>query len=109
VAVGEENYSRAVELRNVITDLRETLPPAQQFLVQKLQELELGSSQEQEESLKAIGRILAVPLCTAGRHQYIPTLNFDSSTFCGAQPSHAISFSFRRSPRTLFLAGDAVS
>lgn len=57
VAVGEENYSRAVELRNVITDLRETLPPAQQFLVQKLQELELGSSQEQEESLKAIGKV----------------------------------------------------
>lgn len=55
VAVGEENYSKAIELRNIISDLREALPPAQQFLVQKLQDLELGSSTEQEESLKAIG------------------------------------------------------
>lgn len=57
VAVGEENYSRAVELRDIITDLREALPPAQQFLVQKLQELEMGSGSEQEESLKAIGQV----------------------------------------------------
>jgi len=57
VAVAEEDYSQAVELRNIFTDLREALPPAQQFLVQKLLELELGTAAEQEESLKAIGQV----------------------------------------------------
>lgn len=55
MAVGEENYSRASELRDLITTMREELPPAQQFLVQKLQDLELGSSVEQQDALKAIG------------------------------------------------------
>jgi hypothetical protein len=63
VAVGEENYSRASELRDLITTMREELPPAQQFLVQKLQDLELGSSVEQEEALRAIGDSRKTNIC----------------------------------------------
>lgn len=55
VAVLEENFGQAAELRDHLRDVRESMPPMQQFLAHKLQQLDFGTLAEQEEALQAIG------------------------------------------------------
>lgn len=56
VAVAEEQFQRAAELRDHLAALREELPPRQQFLLHKLQQLDFGSPEEQLAAMKAIGQ-----------------------------------------------------
>ena len=55
MAVADEQYAEASQLKEYIAQVRSSLPPHQQFVLQKLQELDFGSQQEQQAALAAIG------------------------------------------------------
>ncbi len=63
VAVAEENFGLAAELRDHLKVLRESMPPTQQFLAHKLVQLDFGALAEQEEALQAIGSIPILSKC----------------------------------------------
>lgn len=61
IAVREEDFIQAADLRDHLNLIRDGMPPIQQFLAHKLQQLDFGTCTEQEEALKAIGRSLRFP------------------------------------------------
>ena len=58
MAVSEEQYAEAARLKDYLTEVRMTLTPTQQFVSNKLQELDFGSFEEQQAALAAIGNFL---------------------------------------------------
>ena len=66
VAVLDENFAQAAELRDHMRSLRDSMPPAQQFLAHKLQQLDFGTAAEQEEALQAIGKSLELQIMSPG-------------------------------------------
>lgn len=55
IAVAEENYSRAAELRDESKTLTDLLPPVKQYLFHQVELLKTGSSEQKSKAINALG------------------------------------------------------
>jgi len=55
VAIAQESFAQAAQLRDKVRQLSDSLPPVQQFLYTQLERLRSGSLQERREAISALG------------------------------------------------------